>query len=345
MKDTSISWTHHTFNPWWGCEKISPACAHCYAETFAKRTGWAEGSPSGNPPLWGKSSQRRFFGEKHWNQPLKWDAEAAEAGERHRVFCASMADVFENRIDLVPHRALLFDLIRRTPNLDWLLLTKRPENVRRHIAIALESYPVCSLDSVNPTFKMLASWESGNPPANVWIGTTVENQEQADKRIPELLKIPARIRFLSCEPLLGPVDLRKWLRDDRYGKYALPAFDWAICGGESGANARPMHPDWARNLRDQCAAADVPFHFKQWGEYVTAAPIKRGAFDFSGAKTMANDGTIYEPGDLAFPDGARYGEAIRKNHERAGLTNIYRVGTRAAGRLLDGVLHDTFPKL
>jgi protein gp37 len=117
-------------------KKTGTACAHCYAETFAKRTGWAIGAPSGKPQLWGKDSGRRFFSEKHWNEPLKWDSEAAVSARRSRVFCASMSDVFEDREDLVSHRARLFDLIRRTPNLDWLLLTKRPENVREHIRAA-----------------------------------------------------------------------------------------------------------------------------------------------------------------------------------------------------------------
>lgn len=263
-KNTAISWTHHTFNPWWGCEKVSPACAHCYAETFAKRTGWATGSPSGKPPLWGAGSERRFFGDKHWNEPLKWNREAEAAGERRRVFCASMADVFEDREELISHRARLFDLIRRTPNLDWLLLTKRPENIVIHMKQVWHQADDTGMSELRA---FVNEWLQGTAPANVWIGTTVENQEMAEKRIPALVAVPARVRFLSCEPLLGPVDLSYACFNgaDSFGQ--MPGIGWVICGGESGTKARPMYPNWALSLRDQCAAARVPFHFKQWGSH------------------------------------------------------------------------------
>ncbi len=314
-KDTAISWTHHTFNPWWGCEKVSPACAHCYAETFAKRIGHFEGSPSGKPPLWGKSSERRFFGDKHWNEPLKWNHEAEAAGERRRVFCASMADVFEDREDLIPHCARLFDLIRRTPNLDWLLLTKRPENIGIHMKQVWHQADDTGMSELRTFVK---EWLQGTAPANVWIGTTVENQEMAEKRIPSLLKVPAAVHFLSCEPLLGPVDISLFL-DDCNG---IPRTPWVICGGESGAHARPMNPDWARTLRDQCAAAGVPFHFKQHGEWCP------GAFGTNIPDCL----TPEQRADKRFyhyfdPPGGK----------------TWRVGTKRAGRLLDGVLHDAFP--
>ena len=184
-QDSKIEWTHHTFNHWWGCIKVSPGCEHCYAETLSKRYGHS---------IWGpaKTTQRRTFGEKHWVEPLKWDRLAQVSGERKRVFCASMADVFEDHPQLPSEREKLWALIEQTPMLDWLLLTKRPENVNRMLP---------------------DMWELGGLPSNIWIGTSVENQEQADKRIPELLKVPARVRFLSCEPLLGPVDLSRWLPD------------------------------------------------------------------------------------------------------------------------------------
>jgi len=281
--NSAISWTHHTFNPWWGCEKVSPACAHCYAETWAKRTG--------HDSLW--KGERRFFGDKHWNEPMKWQRAAQDAGERRRVFCASMADVFEDREELIPHRARLFDLIRRTPNLNWLLLTKRPENIAAFLEAMRSSF-----GDGHSTRVMLTDWthhDGPNAPHNVWLGTTVENQEMADKRIPELLKVPAAVHFLSCEPLLGPVSLEMCeggLVEDEDGAPYPGQIDWVICGGESGANARPMNVEWARLLRNQCEAAKVPFHFKQWGEHL------------SGLRT----------------------------------------GKKAAGRLLDGVLHDAFPR-
>lgn len=250
-ENSSIEWTHHTFNLVWGCVKVSPGCEHCYAETFAKRTGHN---------IWGPAAttERRTFGDKHWAEPLKWNEDAVKANERRRVFCSSMADVFEDHPQLPRERVRLWKLIDQTPALDWLLLTKRPENI----------------------FRMApAVWFSGWP-RNVWIGTSVENQAMADKRIPLLLQIPAAVRFLSCEPLLGPLDLSGktretvWL-DQEYadadpGLAEVVETDgwpiaWVIVGGESGPKARPMNPDWVRGIRDQCTAAGVAFHFKQWG--------------------------------------------------------------------------------
>jgi protein gp37 len=225
-KDSGIEWTHHTFNPWWGCVKLSPACAHCYAETWARRVGMQ---------LWGGDSPRRFFGENHWREPFRWNAEAARAGVRARVFCASMADVFEPRAELDHWRDRLWSVIEKTPNLDWLLLTKRPGHIK-HV------YP----------------WAT-EPRHNVWLGTTAENQRWADRRVERLLVVDARVRFLSCEPLLSAIDLTRWLKQRQ--------ISWVIAGGESGREARPTHPSWIRSLRDQCRAHDVPFHFKQWGHW------------------------------------------------------------------------------
>lgn len=245
MKDSKIEWTHHTFNPWWGCQRVSPGCEHCYAEALAKRTGRVK---------WGPGQARVGASEKMWREPLKWGAAAQAAGERCRVFCASMADVFEDLPELVPLRARLFALVRETPALDWLLLTKRPENAHR-------LWNQAQYDSFNGADSLGQTWSP-----NVWLGTTVEDQRRAEERIPHLLDVPARVRFLSCEPLLGPIDLDKVvLNEPRVGRV-----DWVICGGESGPGARPMHPDWARSLRDQCASAGVPFFFKQWGEWAPA---------------------------------------------------------------------------
>lgn len=236
---TAISWTDHTFNPWWGCSRVSPGCQHCYAETFSKRLG---------EDLWGKDSPRRFFGPKHWNDPVRWNLAALAAGRPRLVFCASMADVFEDRDDLVGERARLFDLIEATPRLEWQLLTKRPENVLR----------------------LASRWADGWP-ANAWIGTTVEDQARADERVPLLLEIPAAVRFLSCEPLLGPVRLRpEWieLEIQAFGANGLTCFprvDWIIVGGESGPGHRPLNLDHARALRHQADVDVVPFFFKQVG--------------------------------------------------------------------------------
>jgi protein gp37 len=250
---TTIAWCHHTFNPWWGCSHVSPGCVHCYAEVWAKRTGH---------PVWGAHAERRTFGEKHWREPLAWNAAARHAGERRRVFCASMADVFEDRPALLAERAKLWALIEATPWLDWQLLTKR-------VADVLGMTP--------------GVWSGpGGWPGNVWIGTSVESQEWANKRVSVLLRIPAKVRFLSCEPLLGHVDLRRIEapngelidcldgaasdpRDGVVHATAPHSVDWVIAGGESGPHARRMDPGWARSIRDDCAAAGVPFLFKQAG--------------------------------------------------------------------------------
>ena len=278
-KDSSIEWTDHTFNPWWGCSKVSPGWVNCYAETWARRVGTA---------VWGKDADRRFFGEKHWDEPVKWNAAAALEEKRKRVFCASMADVFELRSDLDKWREKLWELIDETPWLDWLLLTKRPENI----------------EVKSPWTK---DW-----PNNVWLGTTVEDQTRASERLPVLLQFPAKRRFLSCEPLLGPIDLRAWTSNRPKN---LQPIDWVIAGGESGANARVMLPGWARTLRDQCQQAKIPFHFKQWGHW---APVS--------APTKENS-TV-----LKFWD-----DVLR--------TNIYMEakGKKIAGRRLDGTTWDELP--
>lgn len=226
-ENSKIEWTDHTFNPWWGCVKVSPACDHCYAEALAKRYGHG---------VWGKNTPRRFFGDAHWREPLKWNREAALAGFRRRVFCASMADVMEDREDVKREQNRLWDMIERTPHLDWLLLTKRPQNFRRFLR---------------------EHWLRDQRP-NVWLMTTVESQEHA-WRIDELVKVPAVVRGVSYEPALGPIDLSAWL--------GIKGLNWVIAGGESGPRARPSDPQWFRSVRDQCAITRVPFMFKQWGEH------------------------------------------------------------------------------
>lgn len=228
-KATEISWTDHTFNPWWGCQRVSPGCEHCYAETMAKRWGM---------DIWGpaKTTERRLFGTKHWLEPLKWDEDAEIAGVRRRVFCASMADVFEDNSALSRERERLWDTIRSTPNLDWLILTKRPENI--------------------------ATMLPGGYWPNIWLGTSTEDQQRADERVPVLLRhrnqVP--VLFLSVEPQLGPVALRQdWFQ------VAAQPIDWIIVGGESGPRHRPFDEAWAINLRDQCHQAGIAFHYKQFG--------------------------------------------------------------------------------
>ena len=280
-KDSRIEWTHHTFNPWWGCVKVSAACDHCYAESWAKRVG---------SDVWGPNTQRRMFSDAHWKEPLKWNREATAEGVRRRVFCASMADVFENREDLIEPRQRLLKLIEATPMLDWLLLTKRIHLVKKLL----------------PKGFVL--------PSHVWIGTTVENQEQAGKRLKYLLQIDGpSVRFVSCEPLLSAIDLRPYLKPNDSGL----RIDWVIAGGESGHGARPMDPRWPEDLQVQCQKARVPFHFKQWGHW---APIDN------------------LPQEQVYP--AKKVMHFLKGNERVPVVGV---GKSVAGRILQGRTWDQFP--
>ncbi len=220
--DTGIEWCHHTFNPWWGCTKVSQGCKHCYAETMAARFG---------QDIWGPGRQRRTFAEKHWREPLKWNALDQAAGMRARVFCASMADVFEDNYELNDERTRLWQIIEETPQLDWLLLTKRPHLIAEMIP---------------------KDWLT-DPRENVWYGTSIESPE-VYARLDMLRQTPAVVRFVSAEPLLAPLP-----------ELDLTGIDWVIAGGESGPGARPLDEAWVRAIRDQCRAADVAFFMKQMG--------------------------------------------------------------------------------
>ena len=229
-ENTKIEWCDATFNPWVGCTKVSPACDHCYAEGWAKRTGQAG--------LW--NGDRRRTREENWRQPLKWEAAAEQSGRRSRVFCASLADVFDNQVP-DEWRGDLFELIDRTPQLDWLLLTKRPQNIPRLMA-------ACNACNNINNFQRL--WP------NVWLGTTIENRKEMKHRLDYLLNVPATVHFLSFEPLLEPL----WLPPKDYSAHPI---DWVIVGGESGGHARTMEASWARSLRDQCAKQEIAFFMKQ----------------------------------------------------------------------------------
>lgn len=536
VANTKIEWCDHTWNPWIGCTKVGPGCAHCYAENLMdKRMGVA---------VWGPGNERVRTKDANWKMPLRWNAQAdafmAQHGHRQRVFCASLADVFDNAVD-PQWRADLFALIAATPNLDWLILTKRVGNVLPMIRLALEfvykahstgynkahetsttrtgslrgrligrtrdrqvgpgmapeeadirpldgrcqddslqssqsrdgdggrlfsgsldaqrqagggsssSAGVVSLQGsdsrradhqpqerqqgeqqakqlgvgdlqraeeprnsgtgreaprcagveapentservgrdgnaksaqernddkrhrnsvqcdaersltdlpqrdldARPALKVwLEAWMAGQPPSNVWIGATIVNQVEADRDIPKLLDVPARVRFLSMEPLLGPVDLTHievfggdaeiyplkgttdCVDEDGAPTDDVPALDWVIVGGESGPGARPMHPDWARSLRDQCEAAGVPFLFKQWGEWasVSTSPVHPESTRTPGNLcSVTLDGVTADHYVAISTDGGRTRNEIR------------RVGKKAAGRLLDGRTWDGFP--
>lgn len=356
MTNTKIEWADHTFNPWRGCAKVSPACQNCYAEVLSRRNPAMLG-------IWGQHGTRVLAGNDSWRKVKQWDADAKSKGIKYKVFCASFADVFEDwQGPVVSHkgeqmhvpvhshqlgskwipesdcnsgeppltmahvRQALFDLIDETPNLIWLLLTKRPHNILR----------------LMPGTGWLDAETQAIPVRNnVWFGTTVENQATANERIPELLKVPARLRFLSCEPLLEEVkiaDVSGWGNAGKWwgGTVLGPAgIGWVITGGESGSEARPMHPEWAFSLRDQCRDANVPFFFKQWGEWY---PAPDHFIESIKAKPQPKI-----PLALA-------GQPISLRHNgydvrKVGEQHMMRIGKNMAGRLLYNKEYNEFPEV
>lgn len=221
-EQTKIEWVDHTFNPWIGCTRVSPACDNCYAAAMAHRRKWARFEPR---------APRRRTSAGNWQQPLRWNRKAEKAGYRARVFGPSLADPFDAEVS-TEWREDYLRLIEATPQLDWILLTKRPLVARKFFA-------------------------NRKVPDNLWPGITAESQAMLDLRAPHLLAIDARVRVVSAEPLLDALDLRRW----QHG------LGWVIAGGESGPRARPSDPEWFRSLRSQCAAAGIPLFFKQWGEH------------------------------------------------------------------------------
>ncbi len=252
-KNSGIQWTDNTFNPWMGCTKVSPGCEHCYAEADRKRRGQL---------LWGPKAPRQRTSAAYWKQPLAWNEEATRLGIPARVFCGSLCDICEDRDDLLEARADLMRLIEATPMLDWLLLTKRPENFNRFFG---------------------RRW-GANWPKNVWAMASVTTQKEADRLVPELMKVPATVRGLSMEPLLEAVTLKHLLterlpvmrerREDEGGDANLiptgefrtvKRIDWVIIGGESGPGARPFFLEWAWNIVIECQAERVAQFVKQLG--------------------------------------------------------------------------------
>lgn len=365
-ENSKIEWTDHTFNPWRGCTKVSPGCANCYAETLSKRNPallgeWGPGKPRvlASEAMWKEPLQWNAVAARYPDQctkcgtRLSMDAQEqignktcpsqrrhcgkfdtslprcggiVQLNVRPRVFCASLADWLDNEVPL-PWLIRLLSLIAQTRHLDWLLLTKRLENLRPRMEAVMRYFARNNVTVDEALARVMAeAWltTGGTILDNVWLGTTVEDQARADERIPLLLSLPAKVRFLSCEPLLGAVNISE-IRDSEGFEYMPlvgaekpePRIHWVICGGESGPKARPMHPDWARSLRDQCAQADTPFFFKQWGEF---APCPIG------------DGPDLVT-DAVFKKGP--------GHDGA----VWQVGKAKAGRVLDGEEHNGFPKL
>ena len=305
-ENSAIEWTDHTFNPWIGCQAVSPACDHCYAEKLV------------NGRMAGNFAERRRTSEQNWNLPLRWNRTAEKEGRSFRVFCASLADVFDNQVPEL-WRDDLWRLIAATPHLDWLLLTKRPQNIRRMLPVAEMGVP---------------DWGDAGWP-NVWLGTTAENQEQLAIRAWHLSQVPAAVRFLSCEPLLSALDFNaenRWgtgwnvltggIRHATSGPKVTGGIHWVIAGGESGPGARPMHPAWARGLRDQCAKAGVAFHFKQHGDWIEEEHALNAVGDDDRRLRHPSAGSVIVVGNTTF----------------------FRIGKKSAGRLLDGREHNEFPR-
>lgn len=301
---TDIAWADATINFWIGCTEVSPACDNCYAREQARRYHWAEWGPG----------RRRYITKGAKTTAFALERKAIREGRRLKVFANSLSDFFDNEMpDTVRDNAVA--VIDGTPHLDWMLLTKRPHVARKYLADK----------RVRP---------------NIWLGTTVENQAMAEVRIPMLLDAPAAVRFVSAEPLLGALNLFDWIGP--FGPdgalQAPPALDWVICGGESGEYARPMHPAWARSLRDQCAGAGVPFLFKQWGEW---APYQVVAGGDLGGEVRRGHVRIVHPS--ARTDVEIF-EATGGRNTEPGSRYMARLGKDKAGRLLDGVLHHAFPE-
>lgn len=314
-ESTKIEWCDHTFSPWIGCQKVSPACKNCYAEVSSP----TRVSRKIGLELWGPSAFRRATAEQGWKDVLKWDRSASLKGKNARVFCASLSDVFEefngtvidhkgNHLDygLYNIRDKLFDTIISTRYLNWLLLTKRPQNIPKMLP---------------------ASWLFA-PPRNLWLGTTVENQKYAEERIPKLIGATSGdvINFLSVEPMLGPIHLGKVPGHER--------IKWVICGGESGGKtSRPMSVHWVRMLRDECADLGIPFLFKQWGDFIPIGTVYHGI--------QWNKDHRHEIDFIKY-DGKTYTEYEFDDRDSGML--YLRVGKEKAGRQLDGRTHDDYPR-
>lgn len=232
-ESTNIPYCHHTFSPWKSCTKVSPGCDNCYAEKLSNRWG----------VKFGQREPRQVMADSTWKHPHKWDLAAWKAGERRRVLCGSMCDVFDNKAP-EGQRERLWRTIEETENLEWLLLSKRAQNIPKYIPDQWCCHNAASAASI--------VCDEGDFPPNVWVGVSVENRKHGLPRIDILRIIPAAIRWLSIEPLLEDL-----------GEVDFAGIDWVVLGGESGTHARPMDIDWALSIREQCRTQGVPFYMKQ----------------------------------------------------------------------------------
>lgn len=336
---TGIEWTNATWNPVRGCSRISAGCGGanhqggCYAEKIAARfsgpgqayEGFAKRTPHG-----GTWTGKMALVENNLDQPLRWK-------KPRMIFVNSMSDLFHENL---PDEAIdrVFAVMALAPQHTFQVLTKRADRMRAYLTAraGMGNASICRAINMIPNHLGNRHGALEMPLPNVWLGVSVENQEAADLRIPDLRQTPAAKRFISGEPLLGPVRLNHLLHCNGCpGCYTLdcgdPGLDWVIVGGESGTNSRPMHPDWARSLRDQCASARIPFFFKQWGEWTPGENVERHSGTVKTAEWF--DGRwLFSEENLASDDGHIDDEP-----------DLYQVGKKAAGSLLDGVEHKAFP--
>lgn len=333
MSNSGIAWTEKTWSPVSGCTKVSAGCKHCYAEREV------EGRWSKNPKsvFYGRAFTDVQCHEDQLMAPMKWK-------KPHRIFVCPRADLFHESVSF-EFIDWVFAVMALCPQHTFQVLTKRPERMLEYMthhtlggAMVRAARDVLATTMPMPKGHQIQPFQWPLP--NAWFGVTVENQATADERIPLLLQTPAAVRWISAEPLLGPVSFR-WAKWHDY-KYREPGFvhnhldgirgiDWVVCGGESGPHARPMHPDWARALRDQCIAANVPFLFKQHGEFIGGTKVSNEQID-----AAKSGGWVSVDGE--FHDGNN------RSLFRDGDAHIFRSGVKAAGRLLDGVLHNGYPE-
>jgi protein gp37 len=310
---SKIEWTTRTWNPITGCTKISEACDNCYAERMAKRFAGLHGYPKENP-FNVTIHKNRFLQPAGWSKPCK-------------VFVCSMSDLFHPNI---PWGIIydLFTVMDKYKDFTFQILTKRPKRAK---------------EVLTPIYDRLGSL------SNVWIGITAENQARFDQRIDHLMEIPAKVRFISCEPMLGAIDMSYYLNGcpEAMGKYnepdweqTCPPLSWVICGGESGPKARPTHPYWIKELQEQCNYSKTPFFFKQWGEW-----IPRQQWELQGNKISTDQfGTLSYNGDIFYYQTTTWnGREYDKNNDFECI--MYRVGKKAAGAMIDGKEYKTFPKI
>lgn len=361
-----IEWTQATWNPVAGCTPVSPGCLNCYAARMALRLGRMGGATGRK---YEKTAKRAPGGRPVFTGHISLDEDALDLPRSWRlgrlIFVNSMSDLFH---ELVPDEFIdqVFAVMAMAPQHTFQVLTKRPERMAAYFAEKWQ--PAVAMGATEGEDRSDHVWYAMQnhalhlsdravahlfdkddnyirfpwPLPNVWLGTSTEDQKTADERVPHLLNTPAAVRFLSCEPLLGPITLGQWQPEGVYidwlrgfdgSEPAIPGLDWIIAGGESGPDARPMHPDWARGLRDQCVAAGVPYFMKQWGEW-------RQHDEPDATHIVRRDGSFYERSSFARTATAD----MLSDLSGLGLVRIKRVGNKAAGRLLDGREWNEFPK-